>query len=135
GADRPSRGISFLYLAEDLRLAKHHGIEACGHTKYVPNRILLAIFIEMPFKLVEIELEIIAEESPQVPAPVLQVRDQFHPVAGREDHSLFNPRVLCELPARLRQTPFRYGQPLTYLHGRAVVIYADQLEFHVAANL
>ena len=109
GADRASRGISFLYLAEDLRLAKYHGIEACGHTKYVSNRILLMIFVEMTLKLVEIDLEIITEESPQVPAPVFQVRDQLHPVAGSENHSLFNTRVLHELPARLRQTPFRYG--------------------------
>ena len=47
GAHRPRGRIGFLHLAQNLRFADHHGVQAGGHAKQVADGILLAVFVEV----------------------------------------------------------------------------------------
>ena len=50
GMDRahaPGHRVSFFYLAQNLRLAHHHGIQAGSHAEYVAHRFALLKFIDM----------------------------------------------------------------------------------------
>ena len=40
-------GEGFLHLAQNLRLADHHGIEAGGHAEEMAYRFLVAVLVEM----------------------------------------------------------------------------------------
>jgi hypothetical protein len=45
------RSVGFLDLAQDLRLADHHRIEAGGNAKDVADGFVFAKFVKMTFKL------------------------------------------------------------------------------------
>ena len=130
-----SGGVGFLDLSKNLGLADHHGIEAGGDAKNVTDGLIFAKFVEMTFKLAEIDLEILAQEFTQVAGAVLHVGDKFNAVASGDDHALGHSGMLGQFLAGLRQSRFRNGQALAHLDRRGLVIDADELELHDAINL
>ena len=88
------RRIGFLHLAENLRLADHHRIEARGDAEKMTNGFALAIFIKVRLEFGGIELKIFAQKTAQIGAAILGLRQQFHPVAGGENQPFFDTRML-----------------------------------------
>ena len=80
-------------------------------------------------------MKVIVQESAKIGVPVGGVRDHLDPVTGRDHHPLFNSWVSRQLAAGVGQARFRDGQPLADFERRALVIHADELESHEAANL
>ena len=135
GADRAGGGIGFLDLAENLRLADDHRVEAGGDAEDVADRFIFAKFVEMTFELAEIDLEILAQEFAQIARAILHVGDEFHAVAGGNDHALGNGGMLGQSLAGLGQARFGNRQALAHFDRRGLVIHADELESHEAINL
>ena len=134
-AHRSRRRVGFLHLTQNLRLSHHHGIQAGSHAKQVPNGILLPEFVEMGIQFFRLQMKMIMQESPQVGMAIDRMGDHLDPVAGRDHDTFFDSGVSRKLAARIRQARFRDGQPLADFEWRALVIHADELESHEAANL
>ena len=64
-----------------------------------------------------------------------RVRHDLHPIAGGDDHALFNAGIGVEIAAGVGQARFRDRQALADLERCALVIHANELESHEAANL
>jgi hypothetical protein len=78
-------------------------------------------------------MKMMVEESAQVGAAVGRVGDQFHSVAGGEDHALFDSGVSGEIAASVGQARFRDGEALADVKRSAFVIDADKLISHDAS--
>jgi hypothetical protein len=61
--------------------------------------------------------------------------DHFHAIAGGNNHALFHARMRSKIAAAIGQTRFRDRQSLTQFERRALVIHANELVSHEAANL
>ena len=126
------RLIRLLYLGEDLRLAKHHAVEAGGHGEQVPHRGLIAVLIEMVDQLIRIE----AMEAGQELGDLIERwrgvafggRIDFHPIAGRKQHGLDAGKHPPPMVERLAGLLGRERQPLAHGDRRAVMAAADDLD-------
>jgi hypothetical protein len=74
------------------------------------------------------------EEVTKVGAPISRLREDFHSIAGTENHPFPNARHLHELTQRFRKLALGNGKPLADLDGRGLVIDAKELEVHGRAN-
>jgi hypothetical protein len=59
----------------------------------------------------------------------------FHTIAGRDHHAFFDSGIGGQIAAGVGQTRLGNRQAFTQFEWRAVVIYADELDSHEAANL
>ena len=137
-ADRPRgarRQVTALYLAQDLGLANHHGVETAGHAEEMAHGILLPVLINMRRQQLGIDVEIVADKVQQVGRVRLLAGEQLDPVAGGENHSLQHPRRLHQGARRLLQLLRPNGQPLAQLDGRGLVVQPQQDDIHGAVNL
>ncbi len=89
----------------------------------------------MRIQLFGLQMKMIMQKSAKVGVPVHRVRHHLHPVAGRDDHALFNSWVGGQLAASVRQPRLRDRQPLADFEWSALVIHANELKSHEAANL
>ena len=136
GADGAGRGIGFLDLAENLGFADYHRIQAGGYAKEVANRIFPAEFVEMRVELFRLQMKVIVQESAQVGGAVGGVRHKLNTIAGGDHHALFDPGIGGEITASVGQARFRNRRGARALRGvGALVIHANELESHEAANL
>ena len=129
------RGVRLLHLAQDLRLADDHRVQAGGHAKHVPHRIAIAMFVEVLAIGRRIEAVELAQKPVQVGGAVRGARDQFHPVAGGNDHALLDTGIGRQALRRFRQASLGNGEPLPHFDRRGLVIHADDDEVHDAMNL
>ena len=63
------------------------------------------------------------------------VRHDLHPIAGRNDHGLFDAGIVVEIAAGVGQPRLRDRETLADFERGALVIHANELESHEAANL
>jgi len=61
--------------------------------------------------------------------------DQFHPIASGDDHALFDSGMRGKAAASIGQARFRNREALAQFERSALVIHADELISHEAANL
>ena len=134
-ADSSCRGIGFFHLSQNLRFSDHHGIQACSHPEDVPHGILLAEFVEMGVEFFRLQVEVIMLEAAQVGVTVDRVRNHFHAIAGGDHHSLFDSRIGGQVAAGIGQARLGDRQTLADFERCALVVHANELEFHEAANL
>ena len=80
-------------------------------------------------------MKVIVQESAEVGVAVGGVRHNLHAIAGGDDHAFFNTGVGIEIAASVRHARFGDGQALAQFERRALVIHANELESHEAANL
>ncbi len=97
--------------------------------------VLLAKFVKMRIELVGIEMEVVVEKSAKIGVPVAGMGDDLDAIAGRDNHAFFDAGIGGEIAAGIGQTRFRDGQALADFERRALVIHANELESHDAANL
>ena len=134
-ADGAGGGVGFLDLAENLGFADNHRIQARGHAEEVADRVFLAEFVEMRVEFVGGEVKVVVQESAQVGVAVGGVGDDLHAIAGGDDHALFDSGIGVEIAAGIGQARLRDRQALAHFERRALVIHANELESHEAANL
>src|SRR5260370_14639283 len=101
----------------------------------MPDRILFAEFVQVRVEFLGLQMKVIVEESAQIGVAVGGMSYDFNPVAGRDHHALFDPRIGSEIAAGIGQARFGDRQTLAYLGRCALLIHADELESHEAANL
>jgi len=101
----------------------------------MPHCIFAAKFVEVGVEFLRIHVKIIVEKSAQIGGAVRGVSNNLYAIAGGDHHALFDPGISAEISANIGQTRFRDGQTFAYLDRSAVVIHANELESHEAANL
>ena len=134
-ADGARGGVGLFHLAENLGLADDHRIQARSHAEEVPHRVLFAKLVEMRVEFFGGEVKVIVQKSAQVGGAVGGVGHNFHAVAGGDDHALFDAGMSSEVAASIGQARLGDRQALAHLKRRAIVIHADELISHEAANL
>jgi len=95
--------VGFLHLSQDLWFAHYHGIQARSNAEDVADGIIGAEFVKVLIEIGRVHLKVIADEATQVSAAVFGFGQQFHPIAGAQDHALFNAGMLNQLLAGLGQ--------------------------------
>src|SRR6185312_2334062 len=123
-----------LYLAEHLRLADDHGIQAGGNAEDVTNRVVFPKFIEIWTKLGIINEQVVTQENMEIRA-IIRADSELHTIARGEDHAFANGWMRMQLPRSLLQLPLGNRKPLAHFHGSRLVIDAEELESHRATNL
>jgi len=92
-------------------------------------------FVEMRVEFFRLEMKVIVQESAQVGGAVGRVGHQLDAIAGGDDHALFDPGIGSEIAANIGQARLRNSQALAQFERGALVIHANELESHEAANL
>ena len=80
-------------------------------------------------------MKVLVQESAQVGRTVRGVRDHLHTIAGGDHHALFDSGIRGELAASIGQARLGDRQALAHFERSALVIHADELKSHEAANL
>src|ERR1019366_5418544 len=88
GARGTRDGEGLLDLAQNLRLADDHGVEAGGYAEEVADGCLIAVLINMRFEQRGIEGEMVLQKTGQVDGGRFEGGENLHPVAGGDDHAL-----------------------------------------------
>ena len=81
------------------------------------------------------QVKTLVQKAAQIGRAISCVSDQFHTIAGGNDHALFDSGMGSEIAASIGQARFGDGKTLAYFEGRALVIHANDLISHEAANL
>jgi len=134
-ADGAGGCIGLFHLPQNLRFADHHRIQARSHTEDVPYRLFLAELIQMRIQFGGGKVKVVVQKAAQVRRAVAGVSDHFHAIAGGNNHALFHAGMRGEIAAAIRKLRFRNRQSLPHFERSALVIHADELISHEAANL
>ena len=89
----------------------------------------------MWIKFFRLQMKVIMQKSAQIGMAIHCMCDHLHAVAGGDHHAFFNSGVSRQFAASVGQTRFRDRQPLANFEWRTLVIHANELESHEAANL
>ena len=135
GAYGAGGGVGLFDLAENLGFADDHGIQARSHAEEMADGVFLAEFVEVRVEFFGGQMEVVVQESAQVGVAVGGVGHDLHAIAGGDDHALFDPGIGVEIAAGIGQARLRDRQALAHFERRALVIHANELESHEAANL
>ncbi len=128
-------GVCLFHLTENLGFANHHRIETRSHAEDMAHGVFLAELVEVWIEILRLKVKMFMQKTAQISRAVGCVSHNFHPVAGGNNHALFNSRVGGEVAASISQARFRDREPLPDLERRTAVIHADELVSHDAANL
>ncbi len=128
-------GIGFLYLAQDLRFADHHRIQAGGDTEDVLDGFQLLVFEDVGFVFAAAETEVFAHEALQVAGILLGAGKDLHPVAGGDDHRLLHALHGSQLAQGIGQARLRNRKTLPHVHWRGLVVDPQYEEIHGVPNL
>ena len=126
-------GVGGLELAQDLRLADHHGIQAGGHAEQVMDGVAAFVPVEVRLDGVGTDGLVIGQEGIddglRVGAVVGGDRD-LHAVAGGEDHGFADALARFQVGQRRRQGVFAEGQAFAHLDGCGLVAHAGDQQLH-----
>ena len=128
-------GEGLFHLAKNLRLANNHGVETCGDAEEMPDRVLVALLIDVRREQSAIE--------PKMPMQKLRSgrfadhrRRRAVPRGCRWRRSCTPSRRAARQSAGgLRQIVARDGDPFAQLDGRGLVVDSNQGQCHGAPNL
>ena len=85
GAVFPGQRIGILQLPEDLWLAKHHGVQAGGHSHHVPDGIAIAVHVQRFFQFRGVHsMEAGHPAKHHGGAVIIAGQVQLGPVTGRQ---------------------------------------------------
>src|SRR5579863_2097349 len=132
----PRRGIRALELAENLRLAHHHGIEAGCHAEEMLNRLARFVTVKMAFKCVRGAFPCLQEMLDHA-RRLFMVRgseSDLDAIAGGEDDGFRCPQIL-QLMQGFGQRVFRYSQLLAHVDRRGLVADSREKKLHWTRRL
>jgi len=126
-AGRVGMLVGRLHLAEDLRFAQHHGIEAAGHAQRVQYRFVVLVPIEVGFEFVAPDAVEAAQpvEHSLLPAGVLFPEVDLGAVAGRENRRLGDLYTAVQRIQRLPELNLVHGEALADLYRRSPVVDSE----------
>src|SRR3974390_1422724 len=101
----------------------------------MPHGIAFAVLIEILAIGLCIESIELVQAFVQIDVRVLSASDQLNPVAGGNDHRLFDTWLRRQRLHRLRQPRFRDGELLAHLDRSGLVVHADDDQIHTGGNL
>ncbi len=126
-------GVGGLELAQDLRLAHHHGIQAGGHAEQVMDGVAALVAVEMRPDGMRADGLVIGEEGIddglRVGA-VLGGDGDLHAVAGGEDQGFGDALARLQIGQRGGQRFLAEGQAFAHLDGRGLVAHAGDQQLH-----
>ena len=128
-------GEGFLDLAENLRLAHDHGIEAGGDAEEMANRVLVAVLIDVRREEIGVEIEVAMQEGGEVGVGRFEGGENLDAITGGDNHALGDAGGSGEGAGGLGQIVAGDGDALAQLDGRGLVVDADEGERHWAPNL
>ena len=123
--------VGALDLAQDLRLADHHGIETRRNPKQVMNRLLVGQVVKMRGDLTERDAPALAQKAVHRGlVPVLRGDGDLDAVAGGENHALGDAVAAHQAAQGRRERVGIERQLLPHFHGRRFVIDPGDQESH-----
>src|SRR4029077_13149275 len=97
--------------------------------------IFLAELIEVWVEIFRFEVEVLVKKSAQIGRAVAGMGDHLHAIAGGDDHALLDSGMSGKIAAAIGQARLRNREALAHFERGALVIHADELVSHEAANL
>ncbi len=140
GAGRARLGgevVEALQLAEDLRLADHHRVEARRHAEEMADGVAVVMDEEMLREGRRRDAALAREELADRPGYGIVVapeRERFDSIAGRDERRLLHAVDRREPRERRRQRAVLEREPLAQLDRRRVMVQADDPERSAAAH-
>lgn len=134
GAGLARDGVGRLHLAEDLRLAEDHRVEAGGHAHHVAHRVFVLVHIGTGAQLVESQAMVVRQPGEHVVrGRMVDLQVEFAPVAGRQDGRLAAGGQAAELLQRLDHLFRSESHALADSHRGGLVIDAEGNEGHAGS--
>ena len=122
-----------LHLAEDLRFADHHRIQACGDTKRVPHCLLMTESVQMWLEDPGIDAVKISQPARRVchnfDAMLARAID-LGAIAGRQDRGLAGEPAINEFLERHVHALDMKHDLLAQMHGRRMMIQSESGKLH-----
>ena len=135
GSRGARHGEGFFHLAQNLRLAHHHRVKACGHAKQVAHRFLVVVLVQMRRKHLGFYAEVAGQEVGDRGVRALHGSQQLHAVTGGDDHALGDSRRRSQRAGGLGQVVAADRDLLPESDGRRLVVNANECECHWGPNL
>ncbi len=132
---RARHGERLFHLAENLRLAHDHGIQAGGHAEEMADRFFVAVLVEVRRENRCFDAEVAREELRNRCFRAVNHGQQLHAVAGGDDHALRHARRRGQGAGGLGQLIAADGDLLPQRDGRGFVVHANECERHWGPNL
>ena len=126
--------VGFFDLAENLRLADHHGVEARGHAEEMTDGVSIVVPINVRSKQRGLKAELAIEETGEIGGGRLDDREHLDAIAGGDDHALGDSGHGGEGAGDFGELLAGDGDALAQLDGRGFVVDADEYEGHGAPN-
>jgi hypothetical protein len=135
GSSGTRHGEGLFHLAQNLRLADDHGIEARSHAEQVTDGFLVVVGIEVRRQHLGVDAEVAREEACHRHIRALDDGHQFHAIASGDDHALGDSRRRGQGARGLGQLVAADGDLLPERNGRRLVVHADERQHHCGPNL
>ncbi len=137
GARSAGHGESLFHLAQNLRLAHHHRVQAGGHAEQMANGVLVAVLIEVRRENRRVEAEVPMQKAGRswasgVIPPMARISTRLH--VETIMHSV-TPGTAARARVASGRSSRRDGDPLAQLDGRGFVVDADKRQGHRGPNL
>ena len=134
-ACRARHGEGLFDLAQNLRLAHHHRIQAGGHAEQMPHRLLIAMLVEVRSQQRRVQAKVPLQKTSQAGSIRLHRGQNLDPITSGDDHAFGHSGHGGQGARGLRQIVARDGDPLAHLNGRGLVVDADEDQAHCGPNL
>ncbi len=135
GARGASDGEGFLDLAENLRFADDHRVQAGGDTKEMADGVLVAMLIDVRGEQAGVKFKVAVKERRQVRVRRFERGENLDAVTGGDNHALGDAGSGGEGAGGLGQVIAGDGDAFAELNGRGLVVDADDRKGHWAPNL
>jgi len=130
GTGLAGHGESRLYLAENLRLAQHQGVEPAGHPHHMGNGLILAQVVNAGHQIFQRQPLVIRQPAQQAGIAAVAEGVNLGAIAGGEDHHLIKARCLAGVIQHLRDFFRRKRHPFPQCYGSGVMIDAQHGKMH-----
>src|SRR5580658_1788286 len=135
--------IGLFHLAEDLRLADNHGVEAGGDAEEMAHGLAIAVLVDVGRECGAIEAEVIQKKADKLIARIgarvgadsVDCGQNLNAVAGGDDHAFLHAGDGGEQARHFGQVVAADGDALAQLNGSGFVVHADEGQGHGAPYL
>lgn len=128
-------GVGFFDLTEDLGFADDHAVERAGYAEEMTNGFALAELVEVGLDVVGGDGKVLVKKAEEVgfglrrwAVGVVLEGEEFDAVAGGEDETFADARLVDEAAGGVGEALDRDGEAFAKLDGGGVVIDAEEDE-------
>ena len=135
GSGGSRHGEGLFHLAENLRLADNHRVQASGHAEEMADGLFVAVLVEVGRENGRVDGESVRQECCHRNVSAFNDRKQLDTVAGGDDHALGDAGRGGESARGFGQLVATDGDLLPQRNGRRFVVHADERKGHWGPNL